>query len=497
MATSEQEPDEGNDTPNQKVDGALHLENRTPTDNRPHWADLIVPMVFQQGDNNLDPFDDEKPNATTDASSRKKVRGQIAQYAETVRIFQHRTFVLLVFVLGRRIRFTRWDHSGVSLTPLFDYFDEWQTTCKLFHRIASLACSRGGVGVGYDSSATRLSQDDAFWEVMTSVSRPQTTDVDHTERELADDELVKQDFVFKYVRTLFHDSLEKGPRYVLEVLDAPGSKTFRYILVGSPVFHAPGVDRCGTRCYVGYDTTTMSFVWLKDTWRSDYPLLLREGDTLAALHAQGVRRIPTLVCHGDVRNQVTRTQDFYSDSGDALNSKFPPRKHKHYRLCTREIGLTLEKFLTPHQLVASIYDAAKAHSSAIKANILHRDISGGNIIIVPRVINNHRFRRLVWEGMLIDWELAKRIDMLHVRRQLWRTGTMQSMSVAMLLSSGKVSEVSDDLESFFYVLLYYLVRYVPSSFEEPEAVFHWLEDFFDSYAVQDNIYTCGAVKKNS
>ena len=42
---------------------------------------------------------------------------------------------------------------------------------------------------------------------------------------------------------------------------------------------------------------------------------------------------------------------------------------------------------------------------------MHRDISSGNILIIPRFIQEAEddYPRLQWRGMLCDWELSKPI----------------------------------------------------------------------------------------
>lgn len=66
------------------------------------------------------------------------------------------------------------------------------------------------------------------------------------------------------------------------------------------------------------------------------------------------------------------------------------------------------------------------------------------------------------------------------------------MSVAILTDLFKVVEITDDLESFLYVLLYYAIRYLRSNCE---TVGDWIEAFFDSYSLtRDGSYTCGEKK---
>ncbi|KAH9925638.1 uncharacterized protein BXZ73DRAFT_78972 [Epithele typhae] len=559
------------DRRSEKIEGALYYTVNAPTDHLPHLADQVVPIEFKQGKSYLDPFDDRDENGT--ARSRKKVREQLAHHTETVLVEQHRTFLFFIFVLGWQIRFTRWDQSGVIVTPLVDYYDAWETTCDFLRRIAFLACHNpSGEDVGYDNTAVRIEPGSPRWTLMTNVSEKRPTDVDHEERDLRDDELTdSEDFTFAYIRTRFRNSIQTGPRYALQVPDESGMHT---LLVGRPEFTAGGVVGRFTRGYIGYDEKTGQFYWLKDTWRADYKRLAKEGDTLKRLQEAGVKNIPTLVCHGDIDKQVTRTHDFWSaqqaqrmdvlfdapppandasplrghhasglcspllrksadstackrklhefkasqgvahnDGDDAMDPDFdsacPLRRHRHYRLCVKEIGRPLESFTSPRQFVRIMHDAGSAHGTAFElANTLHRDISGGNIIIYPRVVVDKisMTRLLLWIGLLIDWELAKRTDALKIWTQPGRTASSgihhstrlsQFMSIAMLLESGKASELSDDLEALFYVTLYYLVRYVPSNIRTSEDVFRWLEDFFECYAVKGGTYTCGLAKKNA
>ncbi len=61
------------------------------------------------------------------------------------------------------------------------------------------------------------------------------------------------------------------------------------------------------------------------------------------------------------------------------------------------------------ELATDFYPAA--HWNATKVGILHRDVSGGNILILP-VRRTPKAGRpepeiIVWIGMLADWEMSK------------------------------------------------------------------------------------------
>ncbi|KAI0739882.1 hypothetical protein C8Q80DRAFT_201132 [Daedaleopsis nitida] len=135
---------------------------------------------------------------------------------------------------------------------------------------------------------------------------------------------------------------------------------------------------------------------------------------------------------------------------------------------------------------------------ASQVGILHRDVSGGNILIYPIIdetvddATGITTRDLRWAGILTDWELSKKLDGPHIARQPERTGTWQFMSVAILTNRYKVVEVTDDLESFLYVLLYHAIRYLQSNCIN---VGDWIEEFFDCFTVTTaGSYSCGEKK---
>ena len=56
----------------------------------------------------------------------------------------------------------------------------------------------------------------------------------------------------------------------------------------------------------------------------------------------------------------------------------------------------------------SYFASLPAHRDAWKfLHLIHRDVSGGNILIYPRIDDTGGKREIVWTGILGDWELAK------------------------------------------------------------------------------------------
>ena len=65
------------------------------------------------------------------------------------------------------------------------------------------------------------------------------------------------------------------------------------------------------------------------------------------------------------------------------------------------------------------------------------------------------------------------------------------MSVGLLMCLSKIAEVSDDLESFRHVIIYYAVRFLHSNISDVPG---WLEEYFDFYVVTNQDHHCGSKK---
>jgi serine/threonine protein kinase len=137
-----------------------------------------------------------------------------------------------------------------------------------------------------------------------------------------------------------------------------------------------------------------------------------------------------------------------------------------------------------------------AHAAAYnKAQILHRDISAGNILITEE-----------GSGILIDWDLSKKVKVcmnadarprrhsrtvsserhtcyVHNINRIAGQGTWQFISIARLLDPwSRPHEVSDDLESFFWVLMYQVVRYRNTDSNLTDT----MRDVFDYHSEPDS-----------
>lgn len=124
----------------------------------------------------------------------------------------------------------------------------------------------------------------------------------------------------------------------------------------------------------------------------------------------------------------------------------------HTRLITSK-GRPLYTFTTYLELLLALHGAITCHRALLRHGVLHRDISLTNILIPlsPRPDGAR--------GLLLDLDLAVRLDATADATANHRTGTMQFMAIGTL--SREPHTYRHDLESFFFVFLWLCVYYRP------------------------------------
>ncbi|KAI0364858.1 hypothetical protein BV20DRAFT_955364 [Pilatotrama ljubarskyi] len=586
-----------------KVDGALYPPERDPGDSeRPDWTHCRLYLEFKTGDISYDPWDDRpKKSSEAEPSSRAKVRSQLTAYAQNTFIYQHRTALLSLFIIGEQFRALWWDRSGVTVSRKVNYIDDPESLLGLIWHYVQLSDQRQGI----DPTATHIEENSEAFLLMDELAKPDPAlDMDYLE---PGTEHIKTEFsrpsvpvgtppcsagspttstsegrpeqsskkqvhcftdpdlpepkddgadprVFRYVREAFRDSLAPGwPRYKLRV-----GQDDRVFLVAKPFFKSSSMFGRATRGYVAIDALTRRFVFLKDSWRPYYEGVEPEGTYLDKFSNDRHMVVPTVICHGDVRQQqafnalyqaevekaiaqkrtypagprqqpdpststsvsnepmTKKRRRADDDDGEAspedttspepnartantISSDHSLRRHMHYRIAVKEVCLAFSEFRTTKQLIRLMYDCIMTHYWAYTDHkLLHRDISAGNVLILPRLGRSATGKEVVvWRGLLTDWELAKSVaeaENDHAR-QPERTGTWQFMSVDYVDSNWtRPVIVADELESFLHVLIFYAVRFIPNTLPDvAEFVTHYF-DTFERQRGSDRRW-CGPAKR--
>ncbi|KAI0631848.1 hypothetical protein C8Q77DRAFT_1272727 [Trametes polyzona] len=526
-----------------KVDAAIYPEDRVPSDEAPDWTHCRFLIEFKKGDTKYDPWnDDESKNVEAERESRAAARAQLMAYARNVFLYQQRTALFTLLIIGDEFRVSRWDRSGVIVTKKVNYGKDPKRLLEVVWHLVQLDDEQQGI----DPTATLIEKGSKAFKVMdwlaspnseldmdyedtmpVGVKRPPTpytySDPYATEVDSELDPIVPVDDdprVFKYIREKFRNSLVPGwPRYKLRV--GPEGRVF---LVAKPIFCSSTMFGRATEGFIAVEARTRRFAFLKDSWRPFYEGVEPEGTYLEMFANIPKMIVPMVLCHGDVAEQrafaavyeadprrrkeeslkasqaaITRAKrgkkharpedeqeaaDVATPTEGTVDDNGTLRHHIHYRISVKDVCLPFESFKTTAQLIRLMRDCIKTHRWAyLTKRLLHRDISAGNVLILPRlIIDTHGQETIKWCGVLTDWELAKEVKQdasQEKARQPERTGTWQFMSVAFVGSQcTSPITIADELESFFHVTLFYAVRFLPSTVSNVSL---FVQEYFDTF----------------
>ena len=314
-----------------------------------NWANIELPIECKS-DGSGDPFDDKQRNGEPKTAKRRDALGQILSYAELVLEYQQRTHLYMLVFFGKYFRIVCFDRSGVFATRKVNYLTNDQVLIEFLWRYVQLSPEDRG----HDTTAHRIEPKSELAKLMS-------------ERH----ELLKKTQPDHYLTALWEEALDPHrPWWKVKVEDDVTKQDLWYV-VGRPNFQAPGVRGRGTRGYVALPLETTEkgepqlgkyFVYLKDSWRVVAEGIMPEGATLKTLNDfEDVPFIPTLLSHGDVGGQSTRSPVVW----EALNPRktCPLKQHRHYRIVVAEVGKPLSSFEDGYELVKAVYHCALGMSS--------------------------------------------------------------------------------------------------------------------------------------
>ncbi|EPQ55650.1 hypothetical protein GLOTRDRAFT_75784 [Gloeophyllum trabeum ATCC 11539] len=435
--------------------------DRDPVDlDRTCWerVQLVIELKAETKD---DPFVDISYNKTSgepnpypfERNSNEGIRNraQLVQYASMMWANQPRVFLFQVILFKDCARLLRYDRAGAIVSEQFHY-----------------------------QNTPYLAQFLSRFNIMPHTQRGE----DPTVTRATDDEADRATTI------LDKDDIEQNkPMLKIIVNDKTGDKE---LIVSKRRFIYPTAIGRGTRCYVAADLNTGKRVFLKDSWRYDVERMQQEGDIYELLNEKGVSNIAKVVYHGDVKDQEGRTDQRsitapYAGRSWALRTRTLVQ-HRHYRIVLDKVGKPLTEAPSSRSIIKGILDALIAHKEACeKADILHRDLSPGNIIMISND-----------SAILIDWDLSRSLQSLEEEnaRVRDRTGTWQYISHALLRDPLKAHTRGDDLESSYWILLWTCLHHIRSNLAQPE-LYGIMRAVFDEceWDYRSNYYTGGKAKK--
>ncbi|KAJ6631004.1 hypothetical protein B0H10DRAFT_702932 [Mycena sp. CBHHK59/15] len=204
---------------------------------------------------------------------------------------------------------------------------------------------------------------------------------------------------------------------------------------------------------------------IKDNWNDPSATLTEAMILDIAKDIPGITKLialETIIIDGEMDS----TARLRSVVPDAVETRL------HQRMVLTPFAQKIQSFKSRKELVSVFIDAIEAHRRLVEKNILHCDISINNIMISEAqevryadasvVEHNPGRRRKIQprlrKGILIDVDNSSFLDHLSIVVDI--VGTFVFMSSAILLhGSSSEHKPSDDLESFFWVLVYICIRY--------------------------------------
>ncbi|KAG6839089.1 hypothetical protein C0991_005920 [Blastosporella zonata] len=229
-----------------------------------------------------------------------------------------------------------------------------------------------------------------------------------------------------------------------------------------------------TRCFEAYSKTKKEVVLLKDTWRIISPHLIPEHEIYEKLQAGQVFNLPQVYDGADVSSEGSWQETKTALMAQELKLTLNVHTLRHYRIALEYLPYTLDQFKTTKGLVSALRDAAQTHREAVeKADILHRDISVGNIMM--KEVEG------VMRGYLIDWDLS--LDGTKAGVENEHTGTWQFLAVRLFEKTKDgavpIQNRIDDVESFFHVATWIALRHTSHGLT-PQALKTILNSNFDA-----------------
>jgi hypothetical protein len=149
---------------------------------------------------------------------------------------------------------------------------------------------------------------------------------------------------------------------------------------------------------------------------------------------------------------------------------------------TSPLATGLSEFTSVRQLLGAIVDSIRAHESLHSNNILHQDISAGNIMISGSSASQSGEEP---RGILIDFGLAMELDDILPDGRTAH-GSRPFMSIGVM--NRKHHTYRHDLESFLYVFIWMAVRGNTEELPDTSILRNWSKPDFGeriSYKTQD------------
>ncbi|KIM73761.1 hypothetical protein PILCRDRAFT_14983, partial [Piloderma croceum F 1598] len=242
----------------------------------------------------------------------------------------------------------------------------------------------------------------------------------------------------------YDKSMHRGPDGSIKSITV--GKEAEYTVI-EPIFSSETVRGRATRCWrVRRDGKqyVLKDSWCHRNWKSEAIILEKLVDMEGVPH---LINSDDVMAHGQIDSTaVHRVGLSYKE------------ERVHRRLVVKPVATPLYTFESKKELIQAFVDIVKTHKALCEQrHILHRDISLNNLMLYEHSPEDSTRR-----GLLIDFDYSTEIGGPNGPSDNHRTGTGPFMAIEVLRhadSQAIIQKPNHDLESIFYVLLCFCLRY--------------------------------------
>ncbi|KAI0706446.1 hypothetical protein C8Q76DRAFT_682816 [Earliella scabrosa] len=398
----------------------------------------------------------------------------------------------MIGVYGENGRIVRFDHSAVVASPLFSLRKNPEYLQRFLWRFVHPIV--GNTVVGCDPTSRQLTDAEHKWVVGRLQGAAEATSHEGG--------LCRRSEVFDTVE----DDAPPRAFFLFRLIDINARLLSRATTVWLAI-EDPRTLVNGNLSSFPEQPGDLALVIVKDAWRQ----LVRKNERV--FYDRLAQTIPD-----DEWTALPRIQSCFSSPLTPIDATPPPtlrlpqqqtytwrelvgetqrhRERSHTRLVIDTVGRRLTRFRSTCEFVLALRDAIRGHKLAWeKGKLLHRDVSVGNILIVDKVATR-KFRGFLHDfdysamvplaaphdefitadtqagssGLLVGGselmtpDPARTTDPSDVHEDLKeRTGTYYFIAIELLQHAGAVHNVHHDLQSFYWVFIWVVLRHTAYS----------------------------------
>ncbi|KZT68574.1 hypothetical protein DAEQUDRAFT_692221 [Daedalea quercina L-15889] len=429
------------------------------SDGKPDRWEQVCFAIEVEGSSHDDPISSHSERAQIH-------KAQIMRDAGNMMLAHSLLCAFVVGIYGKEARIFRVDRAGAICSKRFNYVEEPEVLREFFWRF--FRPKKNAPWIGADDMCRPASRADLDWAKGVCTTTGGAWD--------AEVEEVMNRWV-KVPLTERGDDVSEDREYL----------TLRPIYIDPNTFCRA---TCVRQAVLKDDPSGKRYV-VKDSWRQrarkyaekDFYAAIEKYSTENNVPYIGIAKMTVGVDLGSQKHDAHKAKSQSANAKPRTPHSHTFRDPSHYydrfhmRIVLDTVGIPLDEFPSTKVFIEAIRDAIKGHRLAFLAGVLHRDVSKGNILLL---LGDAPFK-----GFICDFDYSSFVDSTvfggvrpdgytdedaveHDLKE--RTGTFRYFALELLNRREKIIHgVRHDLESFYWVILWIVLRHTDHTHEKGAA----------------------------